>query len=92
MNRKEQLLQMLNMIESSSKGSAELTKAIEFAKENGIEAGMHVGNSEKWFEEDRDSRVAEWIMGQFVEVYENNQYLAFNTGIKLGRSFLEGTY
>lgn len=92
MIRKEQLAYMVNIINNTKKDGDELHAVIQFAKDNGIEANMHVGNSKEWFEEDRENRVAEWLMGQFVDGYERNQYLGFNSGINISMSFLDGTY
>jgi len=92
MTRKEQLRHMVTIIDKSPIGSLGLDEAIVFAKDRGIVANMHVGKSQEWFEEDRNNRVAEWIMGQFVDGYENNQYIGYNSGINIAMSFLEGKY
>ena len=92
MTRKDQLSFMVNLIDNSTKGSVELDDAINFAKNNGIEADMHVGKEKEWFNQDRNNRVAEWLMGQFISGHERNQYIGFNSGINISMSFLEGTY
>lgn len=89
-SRREQLAYMVGLIENSDMGTKLVEKAIEFAKRNGIEANMHIGMSEEFFE--NENHTAEWIMGQFVDGYETNNYLAFNSGINIAMSFLDYTY
>lgn len=88
MSRREQLAYMVAIIDIGGKGLVD--KAVNFAKEHGIKANIHVGQDREFFK-DKD-RVAEWIMGQFVHGYENSNYLAYNSGINLSMSFLDKEY
>lgn len=88
MSRREQLAYMVAIIDIGGKSLVE--KAIKFADDHGIEANMHVGESGEFFK--NKDKVAEWMMGQFVDGYENNQYLGYNSGINLSMSFLNKDY
>lgn len=92
MTRKEQLKRMVETIESIEAVNQELNEVINEALTSGITASMHVGKSQEWFDEDRDTRVPEWLMGQFVEGHLKENYIAYNTGINLAKSFLDGSY
>lgn len=92
MDRKEQLKMMVEKIEKTKVGEPELNNIIQRALDNGIEPNMHVGKPEEWFNEDRDRRVAEWLMGQFVYGHLKKQYIGYNSGVNISMSFLNGTY
>lgn len=92
MNRRTQLAYVVGLIDYSDRKSSSLQFAIKFAKDNGIYADIHVGMEEYWFNQDRDNRVSEWLMGQFVTGYEDNNYIAYNSIINISMSFLNGTY
>ena len=92
MNRREQLAYIVGLIDYSDRKSSSLKFAIEFAKDNGIYTDIHVGMEEYWFDQDRDNRVSEWLMGQFITGYEDNNYIAYNCIINISMSFLNGTY
>ena len=91
-NRKNQLKLMVEQIEETKVGSPDLDQIIQQAVDNGIEQNMHVGRPKEWFEENRENRVAEWLMGQFVDGHLKKQYLGYNSGINISMSFLNGTY
>lgn len=92
MNRREQLAYVVGLIGYSDRKSSSLKFAIEFAKDNGIHKDIHVGKEEYWFDQDRDNRVSEWLMGQFITGYEDNNYIAYNSTINISMSFLNGIY
>ncbi len=45
--------------------------------------------SKEYFTEDK---IAEWLMGQFLSGYENNEYLGYNACINISHSFLNHDY
>lgn len=89
MNRREQLAYLLGLIEYSQKDGSSVRQAIDFADKNGIRANMNVGMNKEDFTEDK---VAEWIMGQFIDGFNNGNFLAFNAGINIAHSFLNYDY
>lgn len=92
MNRKEQLRGVVERIDNSTPNNGKLPGIIDELVESGIYSGMHVGKEPEFFFEDLDTRVPEWLMGQFIEGFEKQSFLAYNAGINLSMSFLEGTY
>lgn len=92
MSRREQLAYVLGLVENATPKSAEYIKAVDFARGKGITTDMHVGNSQEWFVIDRDNKISEWLMGQFVSFYLEDGYVACNSAINLSISFLNGEY
>ncbi|MGD6876963.1 hypothetical protein [Bacillus infantis] len=89
-SRREQLAYMVGLIEYAAKGSNSLKHAVDFAKKQGIVANIHVGERKDFFED--KNKIAEWMMGQFIDGYEKEEYIAFNSGINLAMSFLNYEY
>jgi hypothetical protein len=89
--RREQLAYILGLIEVSTVHGHGTKLAVKFAIEKGIERNMHL-NKQGFLEEDPDNRVPEYLMGQLVDMYEDDNYIALNTFNNLGRSHLEGGF
>jgi hypothetical protein len=91
LSRREQLAYVLGLVEVSTKFGHGVKVAAKFAKENGIERNMHIGRDD-FIGVDTDNRMPEYLMGQLVDMYEDNEYGALNIFRNLSRSHLEGVY
>ena len=92
MSRRDQLKDVVERINKSTPNGGELEGIIKELEESGITRNMHMGAREEFFYEDIDTRVPEWLMGQFVDGFERGSFLAYNTGMNLSMSYLEGNY
>lgn len=92
MNRREQLKDVVERIDKSAPDDSKLDLIIKELEDSGIRSRMHVGESEEFFYEDIDTRVPEWLMGQFIDGFYLQSFLAYNSAMNLSMSYLEGNY
>lgn len=84
--------QLWNMNELISNG--DIITAIHYANSKGVVAKMNEGMGENEFDEDK---VAEWIMGQIIDIYDSPEDniiggMAINAALNIARSFLDYEY
>jgi hypothetical protein len=79
---------MTDLINGKNLIKPEVEKAIAFAKENGIHADMHVGEEEEWFYTDTEKLVPEWLMGQYVDGFENHDFIGYFKCVEASMQFL----
>lgn len=89
-NRREQLAYVVGLVEHGQND-----KALDFMNRIGIIPRMHEGADFYRYRE--EWKVAEWIMGQIVDVCCNEDaalinYISLNAGINIVRSFLNYDY
>lgn len=87
--RVKQLEQVINNLKHSPISAIDVKERV---KDFGIDANIHEGKSEEWFKENKNKRVPEWLMGQFLGIIESNSLHAMNTAINISESFLRGEY
>lgn len=77
MQRKEQLAYIVGLVRYSDLKDLSFEKAVEFAKNRGIEANIHVGEKNNSFKDKK--KFAEWTMGQIVDSYEKKSVLGLDS-------------
>jgi hypothetical protein len=92
LNRREQLAYILGLMEVSTKHGHGTKLAAKFAIEKGIERNMHLNQPQDFIKSDLDNRMPEYLMGQLVDMYEDDNYSALNIMNNLSRSYFEGVY
>lgn len=85
LNKIELLKQIVERVENSNPSS--LGNVVNTLEENGIENNMHVGKPRDFF--DTDEKVAEWYLGQYLNIIDKESWYAMNSLINQSYSWVQ---